>query len=84
MKSYFDVLGEISKSSSESRLSIAVFFTQVYSRHEWLPVDKRQYIEYLSAIEPQAAKATPYPCWFEIDNDGDMFIHPNVRNSDDD
>jgi len=78
MKTYSEVLSLI-KESGESNLYVAVIYTN--ARHEWLPVDKAEYTRQLDMIDPQSAKVTPYPCYFEIEKDGEMYIHPKVENS---
>jgi hypothetical protein len=77
MKTYSDVL-ILLKESGKSNLYVAVIYPT--GSHEWLPVDKTEYIRQLALIEPQSAKSTPYPCWFEVEKDGEMYIHPKTEN----
>lgn len=73
MLTYKDVLNVIEKSSK--RVYVAVFYHG--GTYEWLPIDKQEYIRQLKMIaNPEVC---PFPCWFEIESDGEMFIHPKVE-----
>lgn len=67
---YKDVIETLEKSSE--KLYVAVIYHT--DCHEWLPVDKEEYIRQLSTISNP--ETIPYPCWLEIEPDGEMFIHP--------
>lgn len=78
MKTYSDVLTHL-KNTGENKLHVAVIYAN--DRHEWLPIDKKEYIRQLEQIHPESANTTQYPCFFEIENSGDMFIHPKWENA---
>lgn len=78
MKTYSDILTLLRNSGDHNKLHVAVIFSKGY--YEWFPVDKVGYMQQLALIEPQAAKVTPFPCYLEVEEDGEMFIHPNVEN----
>ena len=74
MKTYKDVINLIEVCSGQ--LYVAVIYAT--DRHEWLPVDKTEYLRQLRMIgNPEEC---PYPCYFEVDKDGEMFIHPKTEN----
>jgi hypothetical protein len=74
MKTYQDVIDQIE--SSDCRLHVAISYAS--GTIDWLPVDKVAYVHQLRLIDfPQNYK---FPCWFEIEKDGDMYIHPKCEN----
>ncbi len=77
MKTYADIIKILEGAEKENGLFVAVIYPT--DRHEWLPVDITEYLRQLKQIDkPQDY---PYPCFFEIENDGDMYIHPKGENS---
>ena len=70
MKTYGEVL-EILKSNGD--LYVPVFY--ITGTYEWLKVDKDDYIDQIT--NPYISN-TPYPCWIEVESDGEMFIHPKI------
>jgi len=72
MKTYQDVIDQIE--GSDCRLSVAVSYTD--GRIDWLPVDKVAYVRQLRLID--FPRKYDFPCWLEIEPDGEMFIHPKV------
>jgi len=78
LKTYSDIL-TVLKNTGENKLHVAVIYAN--DRHEWLPIDKKEYIRQLDQIHPKSASTTPYPCFFEIENDKSMFIHPKWENT---
>ena len=77
MKFYADVL-KLLLESGDNSLHVAVIYPT--GKHEWLPVDKSEYIRQLSMINKQSASTTEYPCYFEVESDGSMYIHPKIEN----
>ena len=70
---YLDVIRILE--SNTNRLYVAVFYPS--GTHEWLPVDRTEYLRQLKGIgNPEI----PYPCLFEVEPDGEMFIHPRAVN----
>lgn len=74
-KYYLDVI-KILETSHSNRLSVAIFYKN--GRYEWLPVDKTEYLRQLKLIS--SPETVEYPCWVEVEPDGEMFIHPRVEN----
>ena len=71
---YADVLRVVKESSQN--LYVAVIY--VTGTVEWLPVDKVEYVKQLELIYvPDSAR---FPCYFEVESDGQMFIHPKAEN----
>jgi hypothetical protein len=75
MMTYGQVLETLRQSTKP--LYVAVIYAK--GTHEWLPVDKTEYIRQLGLIHPDSL-SLPYPCYFEIESDGEMFIHPRTEN----
>src|ERR1035438_9461864 len=74
-KTYVDVITLLEASGSH-RLHVTAHYAN--GRYEWLPVDKIQYLQQLKAISnPESVE---YPCWFEVEPDGEMFIHTKAEN----
>ena len=59
---------------NNGRIYVAVIYEN--NRHEWLPVDKTEYIRQLEMITN--AENVEYPCWLQV-WDGDIYIHPKVK-----
>lgn len=74
-KTYLDIL-TILRNSGDKGLYVAVIYEN--NRWEWLPVDKNKYIQLLDSMGN--AREVPYPCYFEVEPDGEMFIHPKMEN----
>ena len=75
MKTYQNVRDIIRNSPVNSKLYVVVFYKN--ERHDWLPVDKQVYLDDLQLINNIEI---PYPCFFEVDRDGDMYIHTRWKN----
>jgi hypothetical protein len=75
MKTYADVINLLE--ASKEKVYVAVIYPS--GRWEWLPVDKEEYLRQLKMISNAAD--VPYPCRFEIERSGEMFIHPKVENT---
>jgi hypothetical protein len=74
-KTYADVI-ILLKAFGNYRLSVTAHYAN--GRYEWLPVDKAEYLRQLELISnPDKVE---YPCWFEIEPDGEMFIHTKAEN----
>jgi hypothetical protein len=78
LKTYSDIL-TLLKNTGENKLCVAVIYAN--DRHEWLPIDKKEYIQQLEQIHPESANTTTYPCFFGIENDGSMLIYPKWENT---
>lgn len=61
----------------ESRKNLYAPVFYITGTYEWLPIDKIQFIHQLSLITN--ADKVEYPCYFEIESDGEMFIHPRIE-----
>ena len=73
-QSYLDVI-KLLEVSGDNRLYITAHYTN--GRYEWLPVDKTEYLRQLKMIgNPEI----DYPCRFEVEKDGEMFIHTRWAN----
>jgi len=72
---YADVI-YILEHCGNNRLYVPSFYAN--GRYEWLPVDRQHYLKQITGIH-EPAKAE-YPCWFEIESNGEMFIHSKVEN----
>lgn len=71
---YKDIINLLEE--SKMGLFVPVFYhTGVY---EWLPVDKQAYLRQLKLI---SNNDIPFPCLFEVESDGEMFIHPKMENN---
>ena len=66
----------------ESRKNLYAPVFYITGTYEWLPIDKIQFIRQLSLISN--ADKVEYPCYFEIESDGEMFIHPRMVNPESD
>ena len=74
-KTYADVI-TLLEASGEHPLYVTAHYAN--GRYEWLPVDKAEYLRQLKLIDsPEMAE---YPCWFEVERDGEMFIHTKAEN----
>lgn len=62
--------------SYNGKLYVAVHYPT--NTHEWLPVDKAEYLRQLKLI---SNPEVPYPCLFEVEPDNEMYIHPRANNS---
>ena len=76
MNTYFDIIRIIENSPIDKGLFVRVFYPT--GSHEWLPVDKSEYLRQLKMIT--YPDSNPFPCLFEVENDGEMYIHPKVAN----
>lgn len=74
LKTYQDIIEIIENSEPSDRLSVAVFFSGDLT---WLPVDKEEYVRQIR-MKDDPAKYN-FPGWLQVENDGEMFIHPNVQ-----
>lgn len=74
-RTYADVI-TLLKASGKNKLHVTAHYAN--GRHEWLPVDKKEYLRQLKLISsPETVK---YPCWFEVESDGEMYIHTTWEN----
>ncbi len=71
MKTYGDIL-EILESNGD--LYVPVFY--VVGTMEWFKVDKEEYVRYIREVDLDY----PYPCYVEVESDGEIFIHPKIEN----
>jgi hypothetical protein len=72
MKTYGEVL-EILKANGD--LYVPVFY--ITGTYEWLKVDKDHYIHQIT--NPYICDS-PFPCYIEVESDGEMFMHPKTPN----
>lgn len=72
MKTYGDIL-EILESNGD--LHVPVFYSN--GRYEWFKLDKEHHMNYIRSIDLDF----PYPCWVEVELDGEIFLHPKVENN---
>jgi hypothetical protein len=68
---YADILKMVE--TNPQGLFVAIIYTKK-GTHEWLPVDKKIFIHQLRLISHP--EQNTYPCYFEVERDGEMFIHP--------
>lgn len=73
-RSYADVI-RLLQESGNNRLYVTAHYKN--GRHEWLPVDKAEYLRQLLMI---SNPEIDYPCYFEVERDGEMFIHTKGEN----
>jgi hypothetical protein len=78
MKTYLEILNMF-RGSGDKKLYVAVIYPT--GGVDWLPVDKGEYIRQLSMIDPLSAKNTSFPCYVETESDGEMYIHPKVKDT---
>jgi len=74
---YADVIKMLEQ---DGKLFVAVFYPNHTSKsphYGWLPVDKAEYLRQLRLILDPAG--VDFPCYFEVEPDGDMFIHPKME-----
>jgi hypothetical protein len=71
MKTYGDIL-EILESNGD--LYIPTFYHT--GRYEWFKVDKEHYMRDIRGSDLDF----PYPCYVEVENDGEIFLHPKIEN----
>ena len=73
MKTYGEVL-EILKSNGD--LYVPVFY--IGGTMEWLKVDKQHYINSIDPDPKYSNLSHLYPCYIEVEQDGEMFMHPKI------
>jgi hypothetical protein len=69
---YDSVLQLIKKNGN---VHVPVFY--ITGTMEWFRIDKSEYVRQLEGISNRSA--VPFPCWVEIEKDGEVFLHPQVE-----
>jgi hypothetical protein len=80
MITYADIIRIIEASKPTEGLFIPIFYGT--GTHEWFPVNKAEYLNNLKGIHKPETVA--FPCLFQIEGDGEMFLHPKSENGLDD
>ena len=78
---YADLIDLIEKGLNDNffSLHVAVFFGKgPNERHTWFPVDAKDYLFELKLIDDPSKYE--YPCYVEVESDGNIFIHPRGEN----
>jgi hypothetical protein len=76
MKKYYNDVIALLGASGNNRLYITAHYAN--GRYEWLPVDKAEYLRQLKMID--SPELIEYPCWFQVERDGEMYIHTKAEN----
>jgi len=76
MKKHYNDVITLLEASGTNRLHVVAHYSN--GRHEWLPVDKAEYLRQLKMIS--SPEMVEYPCWFQVERDGEMFIHTKAEN----
>lgn len=76
MKKTYAVVITFLEASENHRLYVTAHYPT--GRYEWLPVDKAEYLRQLKQIS--SPELHQYPCWFQLERDGEMFIHTKAEN----
>jgi hypothetical protein len=77
MMTYQNVI-DLLKRIETGKMYVPVFYLS--GRHEWMPVDKMEYLRTLLQITNTNLDTLPFPCKVEIESDGEIFLHPRVEN----
>lgn len=74
MKTYREIL-ELFKVNGD------IYAPVIYhnGRIEWFKLDKAQLVGWLSGCN-KAYLDGPYPCRVEVEQDGEVFLHPKIEN----
>lgn len=74
MKTYKNVLDLLIISED---VYVPVFY--ITGTYEWFKIDKQAYIDNLMNCYVDFGK--PFPCYVEVDNCKEIFIHPKIGNN---
>ena len=75
MTTYTKVIEQLENGIKNNKeLFVAVVFSDNHT--EWIPVDRLFYQGFLKNIKNPESK---YPCLFEVESDGHMYIHPDAE-----
>jgi len=73
MKTYRDVLNILKVNGN---VYVPIFY--IKGTMEWFKIDKEKYIKDWS--HSNVKLDMPYPCYVEVESDGEVFIHPKIEN----
>ena len=74
MKTYREVLNIL---EGNGDTYIPIFY--IKGTMEWYKIDKKDYIK--NRTEDNTNLDMPYPCYVEVEQDGEVFIHPQIENT---